>query len=162
MSVTVSGKKNGLEVYAGFFTYRIAHLSAKLNAHASRLLRDEPISGVVHWRILALVHLSEPVNSASLVKAVTMDAGQFSRNLKQMVKAGLIDSRTDSKDNRRQILSLSPKGRTRYERIAPIMKKRRDEMIKGVSKEDREAFFRVLDHLDRRLGEQESTRLENA
>jgi len=90
-----------------------------------------------------------------LVKSIAMDAGQFSRNLKIMINEGMIKSRNDTNDNRRQVLSLTSKGLTCYEMAAPMMKARREALMAGVSKKDREAFFRVLDHLDEKSSEPE-------
>jgi len=141
--------------YAGYVTYRVAQLSAKLNGQAARLLRKDCNLNLVQWRLLALIYVSAPVNSATLVKSIAMDAGQFSRNLKTLISDGLIKSRVDSSDHRRQVLSLTSKGIKRYKLAAPIMKKRRDGLMQGVSKADRDAFFRVLDHLDTRLSDAE-------
>jgi len=82
-----------------------------------------------------------------------MDAGQFSRNLKTLIQEGMIKSQIDSEDNRRQVLSLTQKGLARYEKAEPIMTARREALMVGVSDADREAFFRVLDKLDRNLSD---------
>lgn len=149
-------KNDVIAAYGNYFTYRVAQLSAKLNVQASRLLRDSCDLSPVQWRLLALIQVSAPVNSATLVRSIAMDAGQFSRNLKLLINDGLIKSKVDSSDHRRQVLSLSKKGLARYKLAAPIMKKRRDQLMQGVSKSDREAFFRVLDHLDTKLSDTET------
>lgn len=152
----LSPKKNDvISAYAEYFTYRVAQLSARLNVQASRLLRDSCDLSPVQWRLLALIHVSAPVNSATLVRSIAMDAGQFSRSLKSLINDGLIKSRVDTTDHRRQVLSLTSKGIKRYKLAAPIMKKRRDALMHGVSKADRDAFFRVLDHLDSKLSDSE-------
>ena len=155
-------ENDGITSYASYITYRIAQLSAKLNVQASRLLREGCDLSPVQWRLLALIHVSAPVNSSTLIKSIAMDAGQFSRSLKILINGGFIKSRVDSRDHRRQVLSLTSKGIQRYKLAAPIMKKRRDDLMKGVSKSDREAFFRVLDHLDGELSDTETAPREKA
>lgn len=154
--MNISQKNDVIVAYAGYFTYRVAQLSAKLNVQASRLLRESCDLSPVQWRLLALIYVSAPVNSATLVRSIAMDAGQFSRNLKSLINNGLIKSRVDNSDHRRQVLSLTRKGIARYKLAAPIMKKRRDELMQGVSKADLDAFFRVLDHLDTKLSDTET------
>lgn len=140
--------------YPSFVTYRVSQLSAKLNVQATRLLRDKCGLSPVHWRLLALIHASQaPVNSATLVKSIAMDAGQFSRNLKIMINEGMIKSKNDTNDNRRQVLSLTSRGLACFELVAPVMKERREALMAGVSKADSDAFFRVLDHLDAKASE---------
>lgn len=144
-------KTNGISEYSRYVTYRVSQLSAKMNVQATRLLREHCDLSPVHWRLLALIYVSAPVTSATLVKSIAMDAGQFSRNLKTLINEGMIKSRVDSDDNRRQVLSLTRKGLARYQKAAPIMTARRDALMVGISDSDRETFFRVLDQLDRNL-----------
>jgi len=145
-------KTDQISTYTEYVTYRICQLSAKLNVQATRLLRDCGLS-VVHWRMLAVIHYSAPVTSATLVKAIAMDAGQFSRNLKSLINEGLIKSRVDKDDNRRQLLTLTSEGVARYNLAVPVMKNRRETLMSEVSNADKEAFFRVLDQLDKKLSE---------
>ena len=142
-----------VQEYSRFITYRLSQLNAKLNSEASRLLRQHCGLSIVQWRILALVTASAPITSASLVKAVAMDAGLFSRNLKSLINDGLILSHTDPNDNRQQVLRLSKRGITQFKRAQPVMKERRDRLTRGVSEKDLAAFFRVLDSIDGNLSE---------
>ncbi len=153
-------KTDEISDYAQYVTYRISQLSAKMNVQATRLLRESCNLSPVHWRLLALIQVSAPVTSTTLVKSIAMDAGQFSRNLKILIRDGLIKSKVDSDDNRRQVLSLTRKGQARYELAAPIMKSRREALMSGIAKSDTDAFFRVLDQLDQRLATSETSKLE--
>lgn len=145
-----------VDEYAQFVTYRVSQLNAKLTSEATRLLRLHCGLSIVQWRILALVCASAPITSAALVKAVAMDAGLFSRNLKSLIADGLILSHTDPNDNRQQVLRLSKRGITQYKRAQPFMKARRDRLTKGISAEDLESFFHVLDAIERNIAEHKS------
>jgi len=41
----------------------------------------------------------------------------------------------------------------RFELAAPIMKAKREALMQGISKSDRDAFFRVLDELDNNIAQ---------
>ena len=134
--------------YSRFVTYRIAHLSAKLNRQASLVLKKNSGLNVVQWRILALVHLSGPVCSATLVKSIGMDAGLFSRNLKSMIELKLISASTDQTDNRKQVLKLTKAGFRLYAQASPAMEKRRQQLTRGMTRAEKDTLFRLLDILD--------------
>ena len=151
------GKPEDISDYAGFVTYRVSQLNAKMSGQATRLLREHGGLSQVQWRLLALINVSSPVTSAALVKSIAMDAGQFSRTLKALIHNDMVKSKVDENDQRRQVLSLTKKGLLRYKLAAPLMKERREALMHGVSKADREAFFRVLDQLENNLVEQEVT-----
>ena len=121
-------------------------------AHGRRVLREQCGLSVVQWRIIALVAGSSgAVTSANLTNAIEMDPGQFSRNLKALIDSGLIESKIDKTDNRQQVLTLSRLGKARFNKVEPIMKKRRESLMRGISVADREAFFRAIDQLENNL-----------
>ncbi len=134
--------------YSRFVTYRIAQLSAKLNKQASQVLKTHGGLNVVQWRILALVSMSGPVYSATLVKSIGMDAGLFSRNLKSMIELKLIKATVDIDDNRKQLLTLTKRGQKQYAQAKPAMDTRRQNLTRGMSTEDKDTLFRLLSVLD--------------
>ena len=129
-------------------TYRLSQLNAKLTAQATRLLRKHAGMSVVQWRMLALIHASAPITSSVLVKAVAMDAGLFSRNLKSLISDGLVLSRINNNDHRQQVLRLSKRGTDQYERAAPLMQERRKDLTKNISAKDLNTFFSVLGQIE--------------
>lgn len=145
-----------MDEYANFVTYRLSQINAKLTRQATLHLRTHCDLSIVQWRILALVSASAPITSAALVKAVAMDAGLFSRNLKSLIADGLILSRTDPNDNRQQVLRLSKRGHNQYKRAYPFMKERRDNLTKGISEEDLDSFFRVLESIEKNMSSSKS------
>jgi len=77
-----------------------------------------------------------------------MDAGLFSRNMRSLVDNGLIKSSPDKKDQRQTHLSITNAGRTAYRNAMPTMQARREALLKGVTDEEKRAFFTVLDKLE--------------
>lgn len=51
------------------------------------------------------------------------------------------------------MLTLTKKAMARFELAAPIMKAKREALMQGISKSDRDAFFRVLDELDNNIAQ---------
>ncbi len=138
--------------YADYVTYRISQLNSKMNAQGARLLREQCDLSVVRWRLIALVAGSSgPVTSSQLAATIEMDPGQFSRNLKALIEEGLITSQLNKSDNRQHVLTLSKLGRARFNKAEPVMKKRRESIMNGLSLADRKTFFRALDQIESNL-----------
>jgi len=142
-----------VSAYSRFITYRLSQTNARLSAQATRLLRKHTELSVVQWRILALISATAPITSSALVKAVAMDAGLFSRNLKSLINERLVLARINRTDNRQQLLSLSGAGVKRFKEAAPLMQERRDKLTKNISNKDLEVFFSVLDKLEENASE---------
>lgn len=140
------------EDYAGYITYRISQLNARMIAQGRQILREQCDLGVVQWRIMRLVASSaNPVTSTFITQSIAMDPGQFSRNLKALIDQGLIESKQDKTDNRKQMLKLTKRGRERYNKAAPVMKERREAIMRGISDADARVFFRALETIENNL-----------
>jgi len=136
------------EDYAHYLTYRVSQLDSTMKAHATHMLREHSLS-IVQWRLIALIAGSKgPVTSTKLVNLIEMDPGQFSRTLKALIEDGLIIRLKDKADNRQHTLRLSSAGRAKFNKVEPIMKKRRESLMSGISTNDKDAFFRALDQLE--------------
>lgn len=146
-----STSSTAAEEYAHYVTYRVSQLNSRMKAHATLVLREHSLS-IVQWRLIALIAGSKgPVTSTTLVNLIDMDPGQFSRNLKALIEEGLIISHKDKADNRQHTLRLSAAGRAKFNKAEPIMKKRRESLMSGISAADKVAFYRALDQLEENL-----------
>lgn len=112
------------------------------------MLKAEYGLSVVQWRILALVHGAQPVNSAVLCKGLSMDAGLFSRSLKTLIEKKWVKISDSKSDKRQMLISLTRSGDRKYLEAAPVMKKRREDLTEGLTAKDRAELMRMLDILD--------------
>lgn len=131
-----------------FVTYRISRVQAKLNAQATRLLREASGITLTQWRVIALIGAAGQTRSSTLTKEAALDKGLLSRNLKTLIEEGVVLSRTDDGDHRVQILSLTGKGRAIFEKTLPVTRARQAQLREGLSDEELRIFHKVLDHLE--------------
>ena len=113
------------------------------------MLKAEFGLSVVKWRILALLHGAEPVNSAVLCKGLSMDAGLFSRTLKTLVEEKWVKISISKTDKRQTLIALTAAGERKYQQAAPLMTKRRQQLTSGLTVRERSELMRMLDILDR-------------
>jgi len=150
----------GLNIYkkelSQAVTFRVSQLSAKLNSQATRLLRKHAGLSLVQWRILFLLDMFDTAYAAELSQLTGMDAGLFSRNLRNLVEVGYVATTSEPTDQRQACLRLTSAGKKAFEAAAPFMMQRRDALLEGISKTDKKVFYKVLDQI-----EQNASRLDN-
>lgn len=133
----------------GFVTFRISTLHAKLNAQGADILGKHAGLSLSQWRIISLVQIFGPaVPSADIIRKIGMDKGLFSRNLKTLLANGYIAAQPDPGDQRRQLLSLTGKGKETYDRVIVVVRKRQKALLDGISEAEKTALFATLDKLE--------------
>ena len=131
-----------------FVTYRMSRVQAKLNAQASRILREASGITLIQWRVIALVGAAGQTQSSKLSKDAALDKGLLSRNVKTLIEQGVLASRTDAEDHRVHILSLTDKGQAIFEKTLPVTRARQTQLREGLTDEELRVFHKVLDHLE--------------
>ncbi|MEL6233131.1 MAG: MarR family transcriptional regulator [Pseudomonadota bacterium] len=130
-----------------FLTYRLVRTSCRLNAQASRILRDHAGLSLTQWRVMALIGPEGTRTLSDIARQGLVDKGQLSRCVKGMAATGLIRTAPDPGDQRQSFLSLTPKGRRIFERMLPIMQRRQAHLMDSLSADQRAVIFPALDRL---------------
>jgi DNA-binding MarR family transcriptional regulator len=99
-----------------------------------------------------------PLGLRELAAATYMDAAGASRQVAQLVDAGLIDRRAAEDDARAVELSLSDRGRDVYQRIVRHRLEHLAEVLSSWSAGDREVLAGLVDRLAADLGAAEIPR----
>lgn len=136
-----------------FLTYRLSRLHGKLNAQASRILRNAVGITLNQWRMLAFIGGSDRITASELIARTAMDKGLVSRNVNALVNCGLVQRSTPKADQRLQMLSLTPEGRAVFDTAMPVMQTRQANLQKHLSADDIATFRRVLDLLEEAAAE---------
>lgn len=68
--------------------------------------------------------------------------------MKPLIDEGLVESRSDTADNRLQRQALSRRGRTVYERTLPIMRARQRALQSAMSPAEFQTLLTALDKLE--------------
>jgi len=132
-----------------YLTYRLSRVQAKLNAQASRILRDASGITLTQWRVIAFIGSAERTRLSDIARETALDKGLLSRNLKALVEEGVVSAEVDANDNRVQFLSLSHKGQAIYAQTLPVTLARQAKLRAELSDEEERIFREVLDKLER-------------
>ncbi len=139
----------GLRQLNQFLTYRVSRLHAKLNAQASRILNKSVGITLNQWRMIAFIGGAGKLTASELIAATAMDKGLVSRNVKSLIASGLVISSPSERDNRVQVLSLTPRGKHVFEVALPRMQRRQDDLQLALSADEIATFRSVVDKLER-------------
>jgi len=128
-------------------THRL-HTLHKLSDRVSQAayLADARMS-MSEGRCLAAIGALEPMSINDLAQHANLDKGQASRAAQALVDSGLVHKAADTLDGRGVRLSLTPRGRTRWERVMTLIERRNDEIFGCLDADERRRFGDALDRL---------------
>jgi len=105
-----------------------------------------------HYAVLARLFEENDLSLQALAERLYRDGPTLSRTLRRMEAAGLIERRADSKDRRRVLHHLAPKGRALIERLRPEVRAWDRALLEALDDAQvaalAEVLRRVLDELD--------------
>lgn len=119
-------------------------MSRAYRAAADQMLAELGVSQATAWPIVVIRRLGEGVRQKAVAEELGIEAPSLVRLLDQLEASGLAVRKLDAEDGRSKTLHLTETGR----RIADDIDKRllsfRRTVFKDVSREDADAFLRVL------------------
>lgn len=130
--------------------FRVAVLSRLLDRSIGRILAEHDLT-LAPFRILVTIDAFGEMSAADLTRYVVVDKALISRRTADLVKKGYVASRTDPKDPRRKILSLTDAGIAKLDALKPAVDRRQEELEAQLSSEERRAFAMALEKLSNHL-----------
>ena len=110
------------------------------------LFQDQELT-FSQWTTLVALHDGRLATAGDLAHNICHDAGSLTRLIDQMVKRGLV-TRTRSETDRRVVtLSLTPRGRSLVEGLAPKVMNFWNELLSGFTHEEIDTLINLLTRL---------------
>ena len=105
--------------------------------------------GLTRPEIVTLIFLNfrEGVTASDICEYSGHLKANISRGIIALEKKKLLRREADSSDNRRQLLFITPAGRTLYGQYIPALRERERAMLACLTRPERKAFERLLDKL---------------
>lgn len=128
----------------GLFSFLASHEEIR-DGHA----RHIGLAGVEYTVLISIAHLALDGDvSVTAVAAHLRLTGAFITTVVQRLQAlGLVDKRTDPKDRRRVVLSVTAEGRARLERLAPVQRQVNDIEFGCLSRAEFMSFADMVERL---------------
>jgi DNA-binding MarR family transcriptional regulator len=119
-------------------------LSDKVSQTAYLQVAGMPMS---EGRCLAAVGAFEPLSVNELARGANLDKGQASRAAQSLVDQGFLRKDENTGDGRGVVLTLTAKGRRRWQTIMQLIERRNDEIFGCLSADERGRLGDMLDRL---------------
>lgn len=129
-------------------SYRLARVQAKLNAQATRILRENGGLTLVQWRVLMMLQTMGETTVGKIARETQFDKALISRTAQTLTRNGLVALRDNESDHRQHLLTITDKGVTVFNIAAPHMYARQTALMNAISEEQRSLLFDALDRLE--------------
>jgi DNA-binding MarR family transcriptional regulator/GNAT superfamily N-acetyltransferase len=122
------------------------------------LLREEFLSTdltLTEARLVFDLAQRDRTEVSALREALALDAGYLSRLIARLERRGLLRRARSKEDGRRQVLSLTPRGRRRFELLDERSAREVGALLDTVAGEDRRRLIAAMGTVEELLGERE-------
>jgi DNA-binding MarR family transcriptional regulator len=140
---------------------QVLRLHRAFNGMRQQLVAKSPTSGDgVEWAAYGLLFQlvgTGPQRSSTLAETACVDPSTVSRQVAQLVKAGLVERQSDPEDGRASLLVATAAGRAVYQAKQEHRERMFARVLDGWSTADVEALTSLLTRLNDSITEQRST-----
>jgi len=135
-----------LERVAGRPTWLLSRANARAQAFLTAGFATEGFRGY-HYRLLAAVEQYGPGSQADLGRQTGIDRSDVVAALNELTDGGYVQRDADPADRRRNVVSLTRKGRRALERLDTMLDGVQESVLAPLSPNERAAFMRLLTRL---------------
>ncbi|MGX9791933.1 bifunctional helix-turn-helix transcriptional regulator/GNAT family N-acetyltransferase [Mycobacterium sp. MMS18-G62] len=114
--------------------------------------------GLTEARVLFELAHGDDVSVSDLRRQLDLDAGYLSRILSGFTESGLITREQSATDGRRQVVRLTPDGRTAFEELDRLQADAIDDLLTPLDDAQRSDLVTAMGRIRRTLGDERSRR----
>ena len=127
-------------------TWLISQVAARSHGLLTERLAAAGARGY-HYRLLAALAEFGPSSQASLGRRTRMDRSDVVAAVGELAAEGLVERAADPADRRRNVVTLTPRGTARLERLDQVLAAVQDELLAPLSGAERAELARLLTRL---------------
>ena len=136
-----------------FVPFRLNRLSAEVSQALSSEYQERYGLDIPEWRVLATLGFRNDACSAQYISDCTRThKSTISRAVTALMQRGFIERVENENDRREFRLRLTRKGRALYEELFPRLLQREQEILAGLSAQEKRDFAVLLGKLEASLG----------
>lgn len=133
------------------FASRLKRLSERLMEDVSQVYRDCGVDFEPKW-FLIFYQLGQagPQSVTGLAQQIGVTHPAVNQAAAELIRSGMLSARADKSDKRKRMLSLSPKGRQRYEQLKPVWQQVREATAELIKETD-SGLLQEIENIERAL-----------
>lgn len=133
--------------------YRFSILAARQTRCLAEMYTQKFNLTIGQWKILVIIGYHAPMSAKEVAERTSLQPEKVTRAVDRLVASRLVTRRPDPSDRRRVMLSLTAKGKSVFTESESIRGAIEGEFLDVLQPAEREAFYRILDKLERRAAE---------
>ena len=137
-------------MFDDFLPHLIARLAYQLNNDLVEKLRREGIN-VTRWRILAVLAMGDGITINEIIDRAMMQQSALSRALMNMEEEDYVRRVLRRDDARYVEVFLTDKGRTLFNSLNIVVRRRQQRLLKGFSRQELTAAFAMIRRMSRNM-----------
>ena len=145
-----ASKSADQSLFDDFLPHLIARLAHQLNADLIEKLRREGIN-VTRWRILAVLAMGDGITINEIIDRAMVQQSALSRALMRMEKENYVRRVLRREDARCVEVYLTDKGRTLFNSLNIVVRRREERLLEGFSPSGTEAAFNLIRRMSRNM-----------
>lgn len=131
-----------------FLPYRLSVLSNRVSSAIAQVYSERYGLAITEWRVIAVLGRFPGLSANQVAQRTAMDKVAVSRAVSRLLEAGRLERETHDGDRRRSVLRLSDEGLRIHREIAPLVLGFEQRLLRGMSAQERDTLFGLLDRLD--------------
>lgn len=131
-----------------FLPYRLSVLSNRLSTAIAQAYSQRFGLAITEWRVIAVLERFPGLSANEVAQRTAMDKVAVSRAVARLLEAGRLEREVHDDDRRRSVLRLSAEGERIHREVAPLALAFEQRLLRGMSADERELLFGLLDRLD--------------
>jgi DNA-binding MarR family transcriptional regulator len=143
-------KRVSRPLFDDFLPHLIARLAYQLNGDLIEKLRREGIN-ITRWRILAVLSMGDGITIKEIINRAMVQQSALSRALMRMEKENFVRRVLRREDARCVEVYLTDKGRTLFNTLNLVVRRREQRLLEGFSPPQVGAAFALLRRLSRNM-----------
>ena len=131
-----------------FLPYRLSVLSNRLSTAIAQVYSQRFGLAITEWRVIAVLERFPGLSANEVAQRTAMDKVAVSRAVSRLLEGGRLEREIHDGDRRRSVLRLSAEGRRIHREVAPLALAFEQRLLRGMSTNERDLLFGLLDRLD--------------
>jgi DNA-binding MarR family transcriptional regulator len=133
--------------------YRLSILSGYNQRGLSAMYTKRYRISVAQWRVLIVISRHEPASATTVAKNTSLEPDKVTRAVDSLVRLGLVNRRSDSRDLRFVVLTLSAKGRRVARETEMVRNALELEFVGALTVAEARKLYHLLDKLQVRAAQ---------
>jgi len=134
-------------ILSEFLPYRLSVVSERISRTFANRYEERFGLSIPEWRVMAILGESSPLSTQEVIEQTQMDRVRVSRAVIRLSDKNLLSRKSHPKDQRAQLLALSPQGKKVYRQIVPMAQHLQSELATTLEPTELRALEIILTKL---------------